>query len=307
MRPSHHLAVLVLAVAALAPATDARAGNAEWETELGFLAEYHDNYFLQDDSGSTPDETFLTVYGKGEVEFEAGPGDLTFLAGALGSFGLELNRTDHQVAYGGFEYTWGGTRTTLRYQRTQDKVYGEEDDASLYNIDTAEIAVRQDLSKTIRAELGFEFDNWTFEPSDRDRDAFVYEPQILLRWELCERLALRGGFQWTIKEARGDENNYDGPGVSVAAEIKPVDPLEIFLRYRARFRDYADAPSTESNYKRDDTIHDVVADSRYHLLDWLGLRLVGTYRHGDSTRSDRNYDAFAVMGGFFVTFGSGED
>lgn len=294
--------LLAIAFSTLGP--NARAGETEWSTELGFLAGYHDNYFFRDESGSTPDETFLTVYGKGDVEFDAGPGDLKILGGASGAFGLELPKTDYQVAFGGLQYKWGRTRTGVRYTRTQDKVFGEEDDASLFNVDAAEVTIRQNLGGAFRAQLGFELENWDFSSSDNDRDALKYEPELMLRWEICDCVALRSSFIWTIKDADAERYDYDGPGFSVAAELSPVDPVDMFLRYRMRWRSYDNANVGDSNHDRDDTIYDVIANTRWMLTDFFGLQLTGMYRHGDSNRSDRNYDAFSATGGFFVAFGS---
>ena len=64
------------------------------------------------------------------------------------------------------------------------------------------------------------------------------------------------------------------------------------------------APSGDSNHNRNDEIDDVILNTRWKLMDFFGLRLDGTYRHGNSDRKDRNYDAFSVTGGFFVEFGN---
>jgi hypothetical protein len=275
----------------------------EWETEAGFLAGYHDNYFFRGEK-PTPDETFLTLYGIGRFAYDTGPGDLLLEAGGVGAFGLELRKTDFQIVQGGIGYKQGRTKTMASYRRTFDKVFGEEDDASLFDVDSLEVNLRQTFIDSLRGQIEFQFQNWDFEKADNDRDAYRYQPQGLLRWEIWNFLALRTSFFWTWKDAEAGRYDYDGPGFSVAAEIKPVDPVEVFVRYRRRWRDYDNAKSGDSNFNRNDEIDDVIANARWKLLDWFGLRLEGMYRHGSSTRSDRNYDAFSVTGGFFVTFGN---
>lgn len=299
------IAILLIAAVAAPAAQAAKKEKSDWEwkTEAGFLAGYHDNYFYRGEDPK-PDETLLTVYAIGEVGYDVGPGDVLFEAGGLGAFGLEIDKTDYQVVHAGLGYKQGGTKTMASYRRTFDKVFGEEDDASLFDVDSAELNVRQRLTDSLRGQLEFQFQNWDFSSPDNDRDAFRYQPKGLIRWEIWKFLAVRGSFFWTWKDADSRRYDYDGPGFALAAEIKPADPVEIFVRYRRRWRDYDDAPSGDSNFNRNDTVDDVIANTRWKLTDYFGLRLDGSYRHGDSNRSDRNYDAFTVTGGFFFTFGN---
>ncbi|MHC4138089.1 MAG: hypothetical protein ACYS0K_24380, partial [Planctomycetota bacterium] len=212
--------------------------------------------------------------------------------------------TNYQYLHAGTEYKQGKTKLELEYARTFDKVFGEEDDASLYDVDAGEASIRRQFGDSVRAQASFDIQHWNFGSPDNDRDAMKYDVEGLLRWEICEWLAMRSSFRWTFKDADASRFDYDGPGVMVAAELKPADPVNVFIRYRRRWRNYDGADSGDSNFNRDDTIDDVLANARWKVFGPFGLQLSGTYRHGDSDRSDRNYDAFSVTGGFFLNFGS---
>ena len=293
--------LLVTTVATTGHALEKKKDDLEWETEAGFLSGYHDNYFYRGES-PTPDETFLTVYALGDLVYDLGPGDLLVEAGTSAAFGLTIDQTDFQTVQAGIGYKSGRTKSMLSYRRTFDKVFGEEDDASLFDVDSLQGSVRQKFTNSLRGLLAFQFQNWNFSSPDNDRDAFRYQPKARLRWEISKFFALRSAFFWTWKDADSGRYDYNGPGIALAAEIKPTDSVDVFLRYRHRWRDYGNAPSGDSNFKRNDNIDDVIANARWRLTDFFGLRLEGSYRHGNSTRSDRNYDAFTVTGGFFVAF-----
>lgn len=298
------VAFLLAGALLLLPGSTALAGDpVEWETEVGFLSGYHDNYFYKETG--KPSEWILSVYGAGKATFDLGPGDLVVNAGATGAFGLEIDDTDYQVAHGGVGYKQGGTRGSLDYTRTFNKVYGEEDDASLYDVNSGRIRLRQEITESLRVQGSFQVQNWDFDSPNKDRNGFRYRPKGLVRWQAWDSLAFRGAFFWTFKEAKAGRFEFEGPGLSVAAEIHPIEPLHVFVRYRRRWRDYDNASPGDSNFEREDTIDGVLVNARLMLTDIFGVQLNGTYRHGDSNRPDRNYDAASVTGGFMFKFDGG--
>ena len=149
-------------------------------------------------------------------------------------------------------------------------------------------------------------DDWEFDSSESGRDALSYEFDAGLRWTALDWLSLRGSFLWLFKEAEDPRYDWHGPGFSVGADLRPWEKTSLGLRYRRRWRDYDAAPSGDSNFERSDVVDDVKANLRWYATRIFGLQLNGSYRHGDSTRSDRNYDAASVIGGIFVTFGNEE-
>ena len=127
-----------------------------------------------------------------------------------------------------------------------------------------------------------------------------------MRWAAFDWAALRGSFLWDFKDAVDPKYDYDGPGFSIGAETRPFEPTDFFVRYRRRWRDYDGASPADSNFGREHTVDDVLARLRWHLTRNFGLHLAGTYRHGTSTRDDRNYDAGSITSGVFVTLGRNE-
>lgn len=305
---TRHVAIgaLVPVLILLLPGTSG-AEDLTWNTELGFLTSYHDNYFYRSDDGSTPDETFLIVYGKGEVEFDVGPGELLLFAGASGAFAMDNSDADHQKVNAGIRYKLGKSRARFRYSREIDKVFGEEDTPSLYDTDSFQFRLRHEVIESLLLQGTFEIDVWEFGSSEPGRDALSYEFDAGLRWSVLDWLSLRSSFLWAFKEADDSRFDREGPGFIVGAKFGPWKNASLDLRYRRRWRDYNDAPSGDSNSGREDEIDDVRANLRWQATRIFGLQLNGGYRHGDSTRSDRNYDAAYVTGGIFVTFGNEAD
>ena len=275
-----------------------------WEITTGFRTSYHENYFLRGGDASKPNETFFTVYTRGEMEFEVGPGDLTVFAGGGAAFAAKLSEADHQTALAGLSYEIGDIRVRNRYTRMQNRVFGEENDRSFFDVNAFTFDLRYEFTDWLRAQGDVRLADLDFSSPGEDRDATKVDFKGTLRWAALDWLAFRGSFLWTNKNADGDRYSYDGPGFGIAAEIRPVEPLNVFVRYRRRWREYDGAAPTDSNFDRDDTIDSVDLNARWMLTDYFGLELAGMYRHGDSTRSDRNYNAGSVTGGFFVTIGS---
>lgn len=292
--------VLVLAFCSAAQSVE----EPEWHGEIGFQTRYEDNYFHRDDDNVTSDETFFTLYGEGEAAFEVGPGDLELSAGASGAFARDLDAADHQVYDVGVGYKLGGTRVLTEYTHIENKVFGEEDDSSFFDIDSGEIELRQSFSEDFSGRASVDIGRWDFTPPDNDRDAMQYKFQAMLRWAAFPWLAFRTSGLWAIKRAERSRFDWKGPGVGVAAELKPLEDVNLFVRYRRRWREYDGGRIGDSNFRRDDTIDDVSANVRWHVTDLVGLQLGGSYRNGDSDRRDRNYDASSVFGGVFMELGN---
>ena len=295
----------IAAIAALlAPTgTHAAADEKPWSLELGSLIGRHQNLFFE--RNNVEDDSSFELYGRGDYEFELGPGDLRLSLAGKGVFFRDVDDADYQRGDLEARYKLGRTKLTGAYSHTRNRLYSEESDLGdpvFFDVDGYGLEVRRGLGRGWWIGAEGEIQSWDFDSSESERDATVTGGQATLRIPLLDGLALRLGALYASKSADADRYDWSGPGASVALEVRPSQRVEVFLRYKQRRRDYDHADAGDSNFGREDRIDDVVANVRWHLRDDWGLQLRGFYRWGDSTRRDRNYHGGSASAGFFLSY-----
>ncbi len=291
---------VVLALACAVPvAADDEAG---WLWEAGLLGGTHDNFFFRGDGSPQPTSDLLSVYLGGERERELERGDLTLILGGQAVFVTDIAQADYQGLDFAVEYKRGPTKFHAGYSLMLNRLFSEEEDAAFFDEQSVDLWVRQSLGERLWLRLGVELESWDFDPAENDRDADVTKLDLTARVALSERVGLRGSLLYEERDATGPRNNRSGEGWALALEAQPSEAVSVFLRFRSRDRKYEDAPPGDRNFNRDDTTEDINFNLRWQISERWGLQLRDTYRQGDSTRPDRNFDGNQFEIGGFVRF-----
>ncbi len=296
---------LLAVLASTCPETTA-AGNGDehWSFELGVMLGRHDNYFFRGDGPGSPAPSagLLIVDFEGEASVDAGRGDLTFLFEAGGLITNDIDGADNGRGGAGIEYSRGGTRYSGTYYMNPNRIFSEDGQGTFFDLSGYEVEVRQKFGRGFWVGAAFESDDWEFDPSESDRDADSREISATLRVPLGGRAGVRATVLTEEKDARSPDHDWSGDGFALALELRPVERVQVFARYKRRERSYDHAPPTDSNFRRDDTIEDMLLNVRVLVGDRWGIRVQDSYRRGESTRADRNYDANQIAAGVFFVF-----
>jgi hypothetical protein len=262
-----HLALgLVILIPGVA---SAGSDDKNWEAEVGTVVSHRDNFFFRaDDQGvPPPSATLTTIYANGEVELDAGKSRWTLGGEAAGSFTSDIDNADYQTA--GFQVEYN----------------------VFFDLTGLELGIRRDLKPGMWLGLEYGRDDWSFDPSESDRDATSDEISLAFRVPLSPRVGLRIFALTGQKDANAPDYDWDGYGYGLALEWNPSERISLFTRAKARERDYQNAPVDDNNFERSDTIVDGLLNLQIRIGKVWGLRLMGRHRNGESTRVDRNYDA----------------
>ena len=291
---------------ALVGAGSAAAEDPYWTVELGLLPGHHNNFFFRGPETVAPSSDLLTAYVEAEHEREVGKGDLTLLFAGIFDFVRDIPDADYRTFSTGVEYKRGPTKFSFELERMINRLFSEQGDASFFDQDSFDFWVRRSFGRRVWLRARVQLEEQDFDPVDNDRDADVTKLYGTLRVGLSDTFALRGSLLFEERDARGPENSRTGTGWSLAVEAQPSPRTNLFIRFRERQRDYEDAPPGERNFGRMDTVTDVTLNLRLQVTDSWGVQLRDSYREGESTRPDRNFDGNSVSVGIFYVFGGEE-
>lgn len=290
---------LSLALCALPVSADEEAG---WMWEAGLLGGHHDNFFFRGAGGPQPSSDLLAGYLTGEIERDTGPGQLSFSVGGQAVSVPDIDQADYQMADLEVEYKRGRSKLHAGYGLILNRLFSEDEAAAFYDAQSLDVWFRYSLNRRIWLRVGAEVQSWNFDPEEDARDADVLKLDLTARFALSDRLGVRVSLLSEEREANGARNNRTGEGWALAVEGRPSDDLSLFLRFRSRDREYADAPVGDRNFQRDDTTEDINFNLRWQVSERWGLQVRDTYRSGDSTRPDRNFTGNEVQVGAFFRF-----
>lgn len=273
-----------------------------WTWEAGLLGGNHDNFFFRGEVGPQPGSDLLSVYLAGEAEKDTGPGDLSFSVGGQAVSVLDIDQADYQMADAAVEYKRGRMKLHAGYGLMLNRLFSEEGEAAFFDAQSLDVWYRYSLGPRVWVRAGAEIESWDFDPAENDRDADVLKLDLTVRFALSDRVGLRASLLSEERDANGARNNRSGEGWALAIESSPSEDVSLFLRFRSRDRQYDDAPPGDRNFQRDDTTEDINFNLRWQISERWGLQLRDTYRQGDSTRPDRNFDGNQFEIGGFVRF-----
>lgn len=295
---------LALAAAPLSAAVADTSAAKPWQAEIGASVGRHDNFFLREDSPTTasPSATLTRIYASGERDIAAGATDWTIFGGAAATFVSGVSDADSQEVELGARAQWGRFRVSLEGQYQPNLLYSEEGVGTFYDHSGATAGVRLGLPADMWFGAEYERSRWAFDSADSARDADGDAVTGTFRFALGEHAALRLIGIWAKKDARGPENSWNSTGYGVALELSPADRWSVFARLRSRDREYEKALVGDTNFGRDDTIVDALVNTRVRIGEHWGLGGQVEYRDGESTRTDRNYDALVFSVSAFMTF-----
>ncbi len=298
------LPALVAALAPLViPAPSAAAADpATWSLEAALLAGHHDNFFFRGPGAAAPSSDLVSMAFVAEREQDLGRSDLTLLFEAQGVFVLDIDRADFQLALAGVEYKLGALKLHAAYEMQLNSLFAEEGEAVFFDGQSVDLWARYSLSRRLWVRGRVQLERWDFDPAENERDSDVTKLELTVRWALAERLALRGSLLYEDREADGARNNRTGEGWALAVEARPAERVDLFIRFRRRDREYEDALPGDNNFQRDDTIQDVDLNLRWLVTRRWGVQFRDSYREGESTRPDRNFDGNRAEAGVFVQF-----
>lgn len=271
----------------------AGSGDKNWQAEVGTVVSHRDNFFFRADDGGTPapSATLTTIYANAEVELDSGKSRWTLGGEAAGSFTDDIDNADYQTAGLEVEYKRHKTRGSIGLGYLPNRIYSEEADGVFFDLTALELGIRRDLKPGMWLGLEYGRDDWSFDPSESDRDATSEEISLALRVPLGSRVGVRLFALAGQKDANAPDYDWDGYGYGLALEWNPSERVSLFARAKARERDYENAPAGDNNFDRSDTIVDGLINLQIRIGKLWGLRLMGRHRNGESTRVDRNYDA----------------
>lgn len=297
------IAACFAALAAHAPVS-AFAEARDWKVEAGARVAHHDNFFLTGDTATPPAQgaTESILYADAEQEFRRGAWRWAITGGAALVLNHDIDDADTEELRLGVSVRHGATRASLAFEHLPNIIFSEEGTGTFYDLDTVTLDVRQTLTPRLTAGLSYDRKRQEFGSAEPLRDADVDDLQGTLRIQLSDRSALRllGGH--ARKDARGGENSWKATGFGVALELSPAERWDVFARARLREREYHKAALADSNFGREDDIFDALVNARYRINERWGVRGQLEYRDAESTRTDRNYDAFVVSLGVFAQF-----
>lgn len=288
--------VLVPAVAAAGEEPQARG------LEVGFLAGSHDNYFFRGGDAAPQSSELWTTYLRGERERKGGFGKLELFGELSASDAVDVDNANRFAGVAGVKVKRGRGRLTGELFVRPSQVYFEEGDGVFFDQTGIELGYRRDLRPGLWLGVEVEVEQWRFDPEEAERDADGSELSASLRVPLGPRLGIRATVLVEEKDAEAARFDLSGTGFSLALEGQPNDRVDVFLRYKRREREYDSAAPGDKNFRRDDSIQDVVFNVRWRAAERWGVRLETFYRDGESTRADRNYDGLRVLGGAFYRF-----
>lgn len=298
------LASAVVLALASPPSTPAQE-QGEWGGELGMLGGHHDNFFYRGPGADAPSSSLFSLLGLVEYDRDVGSGTLGWSLDGSQVLVLDIDDADYETTSLEARYKRGRTRLDLSYGLMFNRLYAEEGDAVFFDTDGLRFRVRYTVSQRVWIRGQVELEEWDFDPAAQDRDSDVTEYRLTIRGAINDRVALRGSYLNEDRDAVGADNNRSGDGFALALESQPRDDMSLFVRIRRRDRQYEDAPEGDSNFQRDDTVDDLTANFRWFVRDSWGLQLVVSYRDGESTRPDRNFDGAQIGLGLVYRFGRG--
>ncbi len=300
LRPAATLTLATLSVAALAADhEDAKP----WQAEIGASVGHHNNFFFRGDTAtSSPSSTLTRVYTSGEREVQAGSIDWTLFGGAAATFASGVSDADTQEVELGVRGRWSRIRVSLEGMYQPNLLFSEEGVGTFYDHSGVTLGIRAELPSSMWLGAEYERSRWDFDSADAARDADGDALTATFRFPLGDRAALRLIGIYAKKDARGPENSWNSSGYGAALELSPSDRWSVFARVRSREREYQDAVIGDTNFGRDDTVVDALVNTRVRIGEHWGLGGQVEYRDGESTRSDRNYDALVFWVSAFRTF-----
>lgn len=297
------IAGCLAAVTAYAPA-QAVAADKDWRVETGAGLAHYDNFFLTGDTATPPaqDATETRLYLDAEREFSSGAWRWALFGGAALVQNHDIDDADTEEFRLGASARYGSTRVALEFEHLPNIIFSEEGTGTFYDLDTLTLDLRQTLTERVTASLSYDWKQQEFDADEPLRDADVDDLQGTLRIKLNDMAALRLLAGYARKDARGDANSWETTAFGVALELSPAERWEVFARARLRAREYDKAAPGDSNFGRDDDILDALVNARYRIGERWGVRGQLEYRDAESTRADRNYDAFTFSLAVFAVF-----
>ena len=300
------LRFILAAVCALAPlafpgSVRGQEGRRVWTVEAGALAGYHSNFFFRGEGAPAPSTTLFNPYVTGEGEFRRPSGRYTVLFDAGAVRTGDISNGNHFSLLGGLEYRRGDNRLTGEVFLLPNRVYDDEGDGSFFDTVGTAFEYRRVLGPGLWVRANYEIELWRFDPDLATRDSTTHDLNGSFRFPVSERVGIRTTVYYGLRSAKSSRYNFDSLGVAGAIEAQPTDAVNLFVRYRIRGRDYNDVlDEDDSNFRREDTVHDFVVNLRWQLSQRWGLRFES--RSAGSSGPDRNYSGNRFMAGGFVMF-----
>ncbi len=308
--------IMALLLSALLSAAPLPADTIEeWEVEVGTTAGHHDNFLYRGEDDDRPAENLYTLYGQAEVDLDGGPGDFLFSLRAAGIGTTEIEGSDYQDYSAGAGYKIKSTRILGEYRRTPGRVFDESGQTSLtgppepifFDWDSRSGEIRQGLKPGLWIGAEYAYETWKFDLAEADRDATVRGVTGTIRIPIGRRLGVKAAGTTERKDAAAPEHDWDGRGYTLALELSTESRFSLLARYGYRTREYENAPSTESNFGREDELQQYLVSLRVVVGDHWGVIAEDSYRDNESTREDRIYTGNHWSAGFFATWGGPAD
>lgn len=293
--------ILLFALALFLPGLEARGDDRDWELDLSLMAGHSDNFFFRGGDAPAPSTDVQQLAVEYEHEKDLGRADLVFELGGIGTAVSDIPNADYEAYWGGLRYERGPARWYAQYSMGLNRLFSEAGEPIFFDGKSLEGGLRYSVGRKTWLRAEAELEDWNFDPAENDRDSDVLKLSGTVRHGLTDRIAVRVEALWEDRDATEPNNNRSGIGWSLAFELKPADRVDAFVRYRSRERDYDDAPPGESNFERQDTVVDIVANVRFWIGRTWGIRAQNNYRDGESTRPDRNFDGNTFMAGLFLS------
>ncbi|MCH7825780.1 MAG: hypothetical protein IH849_13350 [Acidobacteria bacterium] len=280
----------------------AQSQERDWLVEVGTLFGYHGNFFFRGEGPSAPGTNLFSVYTHGEREIKASPGKfkVEFDLGAVRTG--DIQNGNYFTMLGSLEFKRGPNKLSADLAMLPNRVYEEEGNGVFFDSTETEFEYRRSIAPGLWVRGKYEFKVWRFDPVQADRDSTTHKFSGGIRVPLSERAGLRGTLIYASRGAIDPHNNFGSTGFSVALEAQPTDRVQLFIRYKRRTRHYDEALLADTNFDRNDTIHDLIVNLRWMVGERWGVRVEDFYRNGNSTRLDRNYSGNRLLGGAFVVF-----
>jgi hypothetical protein len=287
---------LLLVVSTLPAAAHADPDSRDWKAEIGTGLTSYDNFFMTGDASTQRQRSALvsTVYATSERAFRDGPRRWDLEGGIEAAFNFDISDANTQLYWIGAQTRFNSTRAGVRVSYQPNKIYSEDGEGTFFDETALALNLRHEFNSSWTGQIEYGRQRDDFGGADPGKDADVNDLSGTLRFVVSPRAAVRLLVMWSDKDARDDARSWTATGFGAALEWSPAEHWSVFARARLRDREYGDALPDERNFERDDTIFDALVNARYQVgRNWsIGGQL--EYRDAESTRLDRNYDAFTM-------------